>query len=122
MKSKVDAMKDVGIVLDTKVYIEKRTVTTDDKRIQKETWNPHGEIWAQKNRLFGKEYFTAKSLGEEKTIKFKMRKGTLSNELNPVDYRMIVNENGADVIYDIIDTDPIPNSLWIIISGKADAL
>ncbi|MBE0451830.1 MAG: phage head closure protein [Clostridia bacterium] len=119
MKSKSDAMKDVGTVLDTKVYIEKRTVTNNDKRVQKETWDPYGEVWAQKNKLFGKEYFAAKSLGEEKTIKFKMRKGTISSKLNPVDFRMKVNEDGLYVIYDIKDTDPIPNSLWIVISGKA---
>lgn len=119
MRAKKDAMKDVGIVLDTKVYLEKRTVTSNEKKVQSETWSEEDIVYAQVNKLFGREYYAAKSLGEEKIIKFKMRKSAIANKLNTVDYRLKVKDGDSFTIYDITDTDPIPNSLWIVISAKA---
>ena len=120
MRDKKNAMKDVGTVLDTKVYVEKRTVETSEKKVQKEVWTGEDTVWAQVNKLFGKEYYAAKSLGEEKTVKFKMRKCTITSKLNAVDYRLKLKQDDDEfVIYDIIDTDTIPYSLWVIVSAKA---
>lgn len=103
LKSKQEAMRDVGKVLRHKVDIEKKTVSEDDIGNQHETWMHWRYFWIEANGLHGAEYYAAASVNEENTVELSLRYCKDLDSLNTIDYRVIFN----DKTYDIKAVDPV---------------
>jgi len=114
IKSKKEAMKDVGKVLRRKIIIQKMEVVQDDIGNQKMAWVDWRPVWAERNNLWGQEYYAAKAVNEESTIVFTVRYAPFIDEMNTVDYR--IKHNGK--FYDIKQIDYLQyDGLWVKIKA-----
>lgn len=121
MKTKQQKMKDLQKVRRRKLIIQKKTTDTDEWGNETEQWVDWKTVWAERNELFGSEYYAAKQLGEEQTIKWTVKYVAFLEEIETTDYRIIYNSD----IYDIKDTDHLQDDgMWFVIkaekSGEAD--
>lgn len=115
LKTKDQVMKDLLKVRRRKIIIQKRVIDRDEYKNEIETWIDWREVWAERNQLFGSEYYAAKQLGEEKTVKWTIRYAPFVEELNTIDYRIIYNND----IYDIKDFDFLKDdSIWFVIKAE----
>ena len=97
-------MKDLQAVRRHKLIIQKLDGTTlDDDLNEVENWVDWKTVMGQRMELFGSEYYEAKALGDEKTVKWKIKYVSFVDKINTTDYR-IVNAR-TDEIFDIKDTD-----------------
>jgi SPP1 family predicted phage head-tail adaptor len=104
MKTKKQKMKDLQAVRRHKLIIQKVDGTTlDDDLNEVKNWVDWKTVMGQRMELFGSEYYEAKALGDEKTVKWKIKYVSFVDEINTTDYR-IVNAR-TDEIFDIKDTD-----------------
>ena len=104
MKTKDQKMKDLQAVRRHKLIIQKVDGTTlDDDLNEVKNWVDWKTVMGQRMELFGSEYYEAKALGDEKTVKWKIKYVSFVDEINTTDYR-IVNAR-TDEIFDIKDTD-----------------
>ena len=104
MKTKKQKMKDLQAVRRHKLIIQKVDGTTlDDDLNEIKNWVDWKTVMGQRMELFGSEYYEAKALGDEKTVKWKIKYVSFVDEINTTDYR-IVNAR-TDEIFDIKDTD-----------------
>lgn len=109
IKSKKEAMKDVGKVLRRKIVIQKLEVVQDDIGNQKTEWVDWKIVWVERNNLWGQEYYAAKAVNEENTVVFMVRHASFIDQLNNVDYR--IKYDGE--IYDIKQIDHLQDDgLW----------
>lgn len=116
-------MKDLASKPRRRIVIQKKTSKdengnpiTDKWGNPTEQWSDWRTIWAERLELFGEEYYAAKSLGEEQTIKFKIRYVVFLEDLNTVDFRIIYKNKE---IFDIKDTDPLNDGgMWFIIKAE----
>lgn len=140
MKTKEQKMKDLQTVRRRKLIIQKVVGITQDENLnQIPNWEDWETVWAEKLELFGSEYYAAKQLGEEKTIKFKIRYINFLNVINTTDYRIIFDNYKSQYIntlvmpgranfdqlyltreiYDIKDTDTLnDDGMWFIIKAE----
>lgn len=73
VKSKKEAIKDVGKTYPHKItFLEYRTIK-DDEGIQRKEWIPFKNIWANRTNLHGREYFQAQQAQSKATVKFNTR-------------------------------------------------
>jgi len=92
-------------------------VTVDDDLNQIKNWVDWKEVTGQRLELFGSEYYSAKAIGEEKTVKWKIKYVSFVDEIDTNDYR-IVNTR-TDEIFDIKDTDYLQDDgQWFIIKAE----
>ncbi|WP_018249848.1 phage head closure protein [Orenia marismortui] len=116
IKSKKEVMKDLATKPRRKIIIQKKTITTDEWENQVEDWVDWRIIWGQRLELFGSEYYAAAQIGEEKTIKFKIRYVTFLEEVDTVKFRIIYKDKE---IFDIKDTDSLnDDGMWFIIKAE----
>ena len=116
MKNKTDKMKDLQKVRRRKLVIQKKTSTFDEWENETMSWVDWRTVWAERNELFGQEYYAAKSLGEEKTIKWTVKYVAFLEEINTTDYRIIYSNKD---IYDIKDTDQLQDDgMWFVIKAE----
>lgn len=113
IKSKNEAMKDVGKKLNKKIAVQKRAMGKDPIGNEVESWVHLAHIWSDTQAIWGKDFYEAKKMGEEKTIKFLLRNSDLIRQMNTADYRLV--NDGTK--YNITKIDFLPNDLWTIISG-----
>lgn len=115
LKTKDQVMKDLLKVRRRKIIIQKRVIDRDEYKNEIETWIDWREVWAERNQLFGSEYYAAKQLGEEKIVKWTIRYAPFVEELNTIDYRIIYNND----IYDIKDFDFLKDdSIWFVVKAE----
>ncbi|MFW6121843.1 MAG: phage head closure protein [Petrotogales bacterium] len=104
MKTKDQKMKDLQAVRKHKLIIQELDgTTTDDDLNEVENWVDWKTVTAERLELFGSEYYEAKALGDEKTVKWKVKYVSFVDEINTTDYRVI--NARTNEIYDIKDTD-----------------
>lgn len=114
LKSKAEVMKDLGKVLRRKIVIQKQEVTEDEIGNQKSEWTDWQTVWAERNNLWGQEYYAAKVVNEENTLVFTIRYALLIDEINTVDYR--IKHEGK--FYDIKQIDFLrDDGLWVKIKA-----
>lgn len=115
LKSKAEVMKDVGKVLRRKIIIQKYSE-------QKNEWgDPINQAWvdwktvrAEMSTLWGRDYYAAAVVGEEKTVEFIVRYVPFLNEIKTDTHRLISN----DEIYDIKHVDFLKDDgLWVKIKA-----
>lgn len=71
-----------------KITIEKLVTTTSPSGFEEESWQSWKEVWAAKNNLSGKEFYSAKAVNEEKTVTFKVRYFPEVEEMDTTKYRI----------------------------------
>jgi SPP1 family predicted phage head-tail adaptor len=123
MKTKDQKMKDLQAVRRHKLIIQKLDGTTfDDDLNEVENWVDWKTVMAERMELFGAEYYEAKALGDEKTVKWKIKYVSFADDINTVDYR-VVNAR-TDEIFDIKDTDYLQDDgqFFIIKAEKSGEL
>lgn len=114
LKTKTEAMKDVGKVLRRKVVIQKLTVVEDEIGNQKKEWVDWKTLRVERSNLWGKEYYAAKAVNEENTLVFTARYGPFVDEINTVEYRALFEGKH----YDIKQIDHIQDDgLWVKIKA-----
>ena len=59
--------------LNKRIEIQRLTEIEDKNGITSTKYQPLKKVWASCNNLFGKEYWSAKEYGEEKTTEFVIR-------------------------------------------------
>ena len=109
MKSKAEVMKDLAKVRRRKIIIQKKTLDFDSIGNQIEVWKDWKTLKAEKNGLWGQEYYAAKAVNEESTVVFTVRHVAFIDEIDTVDYR-IMFENKA---YDIKNIDRVNDDVWV---------
>ena len=123
IKSKKEVMKDLAAKPRRRIVIQKKTSKDENGNQLLDEWgNPDEQwsdwriIWGQRLELFGSEYYAAAQIGEEKTIKFKIRYVTFLEEVDTVKFRIIYKDKE---IFDIKDTDSLnDNGMWFIIKAE----
>ena len=117
MKTKDQKMKDLKAVRKHRLIIQKKTVTEDEYGNQIEEWTNWKTVTAQRLELFGEDYYAAKQLGEEETIKWKIKYVSFVEEINTAKYRII--NSRTNETYDIKDTDYLQDDgQWFIIRAE----
>src|SRR5690606_7952401 len=89
MRDKADTMKSLGRVLRRQVTIQRSTVEYTEAGDPREAWEDWQVVWAERQNLWGQEYYAAKAAGEENTIVFVVRYGPYIEQLNTVDFRLV---------------------------------
>jgi len=110
MRTKREAMKDTEKVLNRKIIIEKLITTKGEDGFKFQQWVPWKTLWSSKNNLFGKEFYAAKAIGEEKTVVFEARYFKDIEEINTKEYRILHDGEGYDITF--IDNVKYQNQ-WI---------
>jgi len=117
MKTKKQKMKDLQSVRKHKLMIQKLTTTQDEFGNEIEEWNDWKSVTAERLELFGSDYYSAKQLGEEQTIKWKIKYVSFVEKINTAKCRVI--NIRTDEIYDIKDTDYLQDDgQWLIIKAE----
>lgn len=99
MKDKRMAMRDVGKILDRRITIEKLATVTSDDGFKKRKWIPWRTLWCSKNNLYGKEFYAARAVGEEKTVVFEIRYFDELENINSKEYRILDGKDGYNIIF-----------------------
>ena len=123
MKTKEQKMKDLQAVRKHKLMIQKSDGTTlDDDLNEIKNWIDWKPVKAERMDLFGAEYYEAKSLGEEKSVKWKIKYVSFLEEINTTDYRVV--NTRTNEIFDIKDTDYLQDDgqFFIIRAEKSGEL
>lgn len=100
MKSKAEVMKDLAKVRRRKIVIQKKTEGFDEWENPVEAWVDWKTVWAERESLWGKEYFAARAVGEEGTIEFVIRHVGFLDELDTVNYRIVLESSHHDFVSD----------------------
>lgn len=90
-------MKNVNRTFNRLITIEKRTISKDEMNQEIESWEHFADIWVEVNSLYGKEYYSAKTVNEENTLVFKCRYNDLFKLINTIDYRIIFDHTVLDI-------------------------
>ncbi|EJO5348305.1 phage head closure protein [Clostridium botulinum] len=56
-----------------RVTFQRFTTVVNDNGFEEETWQDYKTVWASVSNLYGREYFEAAAIQEEKTVKFTIR-------------------------------------------------
>lgn len=103
-------MRDLSKVRRRKIIVQRLTVGEDEWGNQTRTWVDWRTLWAERNSLWGQEYFAAKAVNEENTIEFIVRHVGFLEEVNTVDFRIVVDGR----TYDIKNIDLLKDDgMWI---------
>ena len=114
LKTKSEVMKDVGKVLRRKIIIQKFTVIQDELGNQFQEWTDWQTVWAERNNLWGQEYYAAKVVNEENTVVFVIRDAPFIEEMNTLEYRI----KHEDKVFDIKQIDRLQDGgLWVKIKA-----
>lgn len=114
LKSKAEAMRDVGKVLRRKIIIQKLEVVEDEIGNQIQDWVDWQTVWAERNNLWGQEYYAAKAVNEENTLVFTVRHAPFVDEMDNVKYRV----KYCGKIFDIKQIDFLEDDgLWVKIKA-----
>lgn len=108
------AIRNVSKVLNRKITIQKLTTVTSPNGFDEEKWVDWETLWASKNNLSGKEYYSAKTVNEEKTVKFEVRYFPKLEEINSTEYRII--HEGKEYNITFIDNFMYRNE-WLVIKA-----
>lgn len=114
LKTKTEIMKDVGKVLRRKIVIQKMEIIEDEIGNQKKEWIDWKTVWAERNNLWGQEYYAARAVNEENTLVFTTRYAPFIDEINNTSYRIKFNNK----TYDIKQIDYLnDDGLWVKIKA-----
>ena len=106
--------RDLRTVRRRKLVIQKKEIITDEWDNETEEWTDWKTVRAERRELYGEEYYAARQLGEENTVKWKLKWVEFVEEINTVDYRVYWPEK--DKSYKITDTDHLQDDgQWIIL-------
>lgn len=114
MKDKKEVMKDVGKVRKSKIVIQKQVITQDHIGNSIKSWVDYQALWVEVNSLYGNEYYAAKSVNEENTLKFTARYAAFVDTIDTINYRVIYKNKWHDIkIIDFLND----NGIWVIIKA-----
>lgn len=114
MKNRADVMKDLLKVRRRRITIQKKIDDFDEIGNPIEVWSNWKSLKAEQTSLWGQEYYAAKAVGEERTIVFTVKYVSFLDELNSVEYRIVVDGKA----YDIKHIDPIQDDgMWMKIKA-----
>lgn len=116
--------------LNKKITIQKLMGTIQNENgFEEEQWSDFITLWASKNNLFGREFWSAKAVQEEKTVEFRIRYGKWINMIDTKNYRIrhgkktvdnlgadgeIIGTKEIDVIYNITFIDNVKyENTWV---------
>lgn len=108
------AIRNVSKTLNRKITIQKLTTVTTPNGFDEEKWIDWETLWASINNLSGKEFYAAKAVQEEKTVKFEIRYFPKLEELNSTKYRIIYGEKEYNITF--IDNFMYRNE-WLVIKA-----
>lgn len=117
MKSKPEVMKDLAKVRRRKIIIQTKTEDFDDIGNQIEVWKDWKTLKAEKEGLWGQEYYAAKAVNEQDTIVFTVRHVAFIDEMDTVDYRIMFEGKS----YDIKNIDRVNDDIWVKIKALRSA-
>lgn len=72
-----------------RIIIQRLEIMTTPNGFDVEDWVDWKTLWASKNNLSGKEFYTAKTVNEERTVKFRVRYHKDLEELDSKKYRIV---------------------------------
>lgn len=108
------AIRNVSKVLNQKIIIQKWSTVISPNGFQETKWVDWKTVFASKNNLSGKEYYAAKTINEEKTLKFEMQYSKELEEINSTEYRIFHNNKPYDITF--IDNYMYKNE-WLVIKA-----
>lgn len=114
IRSEDRAIRNISKVLNRKITIQKLTIVTSPNGFDEEKWIDWKTLWSSKNNLSGKEYYAAKTVNEEKTVKFEVRYHKDLEELNSTEYRVMHDNKEYNITF--IDNFMYRNE-WLVIKA-----
>lgn len=99
--------------LNQRIKIKQKEIKKDEIGKETEVWKVKKEVWAKVKNIFGKEYFLAKQVNLEKSLKVTIR------FLKDLNEDMIIEFNGED--YDIENVENIKlKNKWLELTVKKE--
>ncbi len=109
MRPKAEVMRDLGRVCKRQITIQRRQMVPGENGNQTEVWVDWQQVCAECSALWGRNYYAALAVGEERTVEFVVPAAPLDG-LTADDHRIV--EDGQ--VYDIRQLDPLrDDGLWI---------
>jgi SPP1 family predicted phage head-tail adaptor len=110
MRTKAEVMKDLGRVRRRKITIQKKVTEKNEYGDVTTTWQDWKAVWAERESLWGRDYFAALAVGEQETVEFVVRHVGFLDELKTDTHRLVF-EGG---IYDLKQVDYLKDDdLWL---------
>lgn len=114
IKSKTEVMKDLARVRRRKIVIQKKVDGFDSLNNPVKIWANWKTLRVERSSLWGREYYAAQAVGEEKTVVFTAKWVSFLGELNTVEYRILFDGKA----YDIKNIDPMQDDgTWVKIKA-----
>ena len=111
-------MKDMAKNLSKKIRIQNKESNINENGFNENKWNDYIEVWADKNNLFGKEYWSAKALQAENTVVFTIRYCFKLEPLLKANATKLYRILQDDRCFNIIHVDNIKeDNIWIKIKA-----
>lgn len=105
-----EIQRDLGRVLRRKVTIQKKVTERDQYGNIKTRWEDWKTVWAERESLFGRDYFAALAVGEEQTLQFVVRYARFLEEMHTDTHRLVYE----DEIYNIRQIDYMrDDGMWM---------
>lgn len=99
--------------LNQRIKIKQKEIKKDEIGKETEVWKVKKEVWAKVKNIFGKEYFLAKQVNLEKSLKVTIR------FLKDLNEDMIIEFNDED--YDIENVENIKlKNKWLELTVKKE--
>jgi len=109
-QDRLDKMRDLRRVRRRKIMIQKLTEGEDEWGNAITEWAPWRELWADRESLWGQEYFAARAVNEQNTVTFVLRYVPFLDQLNTTHYRVLFTP------VSIHDDDPTTDITYAISS------
>lgn len=88
-QAKLDKMRDLRRVRRRKIVIQKLVEGEDEWGNVVSEWTDWRELWADRESLWGQEYFAARAVNEQNTVTFVLRYVPFLDELNMTHFRVL---------------------------------
>lgn len=116
MRPKAEVMKDLARTRRRKIVIQQRETSKNEYGDVAVRWVDWHTVWAERNNLWGADYYAAAAIGEESTVEFTIRHVALLDQLNAADHRLVHD----GVVYNVKQIDYLKDDgMWIKIRALA---
>ncbi len=114
IKDKRVVMKDLGRVLRRKIIIQQKIVEENEVGDPMEQWVDWKPMWAERNSLWGADYYAAAAVHEEHTVEFVVRCAPFLRDLSSALHRILFDGRAYDIKHiDYLQDD----DMWIKIKA-----
>lgn len=95
-----------------RIMIMKLTIATNENGFEEESWVPIQSVWASKNNLSAREFWSAKAVQSENTVEFGVRYAKYIEEIDSRIYRIVHGTRTYNITF--VDNEKYKNTFVLI--------